>query len=57
MYKTRIDNVLISIIFSLLAWTIVNIFIVNIHFIGWIFIEIIIGICEYFCKFVKDQMD
>ena len=47
----------ISFLFTLIAWTIVNLFIAKIPFLAWIIIEFIIGICEYFCKFVKDHID
>jgi hypothetical protein len=51
--EKRIHNIALSILFSLLVWTIIDIFLIAITFWQFIIIQIAIGIGEVFSTFVK----
>ena len=52
----HVNTVVLGILFSLLAYTIINIFIIKMSIIQYFIIEFLLGILEYFCKFTKVKM-
>lgn len=48
-------SIVLSVLMSFIAWTLVNYFIIAITFIEFVIIEILIGIGELFSIFVKKK--
>lgn len=52
----KFHNIIISILFSVLVWLLVNNYLVKMHLYEFICIEIIIGFSQIFCIFVKEKL-
>ena len=55
--ERKIHNIALSILFSALAWSFVDAFLIAITFWQFVIIEIVIGIGEVFSIFVKKKFN
>ena len=54
--KNNLHSFGMGLCFSILAFGVVNLFILKINVWQWILLELIMGISEGFCKFVKRNL-